>query len=153
MNRAEDAGKYWLESTLTGERGFLVDATNQESPKPIMPPAGDGAKIMVQLDRPREVRLKRFSEDGWRPVHTPHPLSEVAKADIAHHALRRLAFFLGDHKASRKELISMREGDRISFVRGGPAALDSTASMDIRQGLWNAIQDVLNGKGHKPGKK
>lgn len=146
---ASDAGKYWLESTATGERGFLVDASDSESPKPIMPPTVEGMKVMVQLDRPMEVRLKRYTEDSWRPLATAHPLSEVAKADIAHAALRRLAFFLGDHKESRKELISLKEGKRIAFVRGGPAALDATAERDVRQELWQAIKDVLDGKGHR----
>lgn len=154
--RHEKAGdeKYWLENGQTGDRGFLVDASDMDHPVPVMPPTAEGIKLMVQLDRPSEIRLKKYDPGKWNPVATAHPLSDLAKADIAHAALRRLAFFLGDHPYSRREIISFKEGERIAFIRRGPkGVIQDIRDDDVRAQLWSAIRDVLEGKGHRPTKK
>lgn len=132
--------KYWVEHVVNGSVGWMVDAEDYE--RPVMPPFA--GKSVVRLDRPNQVLTKPYHHGQWRPRATAHPLSEIAKAKIAHAALRELAFAMGDHVKGRLEFISiMPEEKRINYAKRGPVALDPAAADDVRQELWEAIFKVL----------
>lgn len=111
----------YYRSSADGQRAYIVRRNDEE---------------VLRLDRPGEEIIRKL-DSTWRPdaqtyLASPHQVAKVAfVADCA------LAAILGEHAASRREWINVKEQERIRFMKEGPDA------GNIRDKLFTAITKCL----------
>ena len=112
--------KYFRDAT-SGDLGYLIRA---------------GGKDVIRLDRPFEVILHPMT-GRWVPEHSHAQFSKFQVAIIAYEADRALLQAMGKYQEAKKEYASMREKDRIDWMKFGPK------EDDLRKDLFCAIIEVL----------
>ena len=109
--------RIYYRNTTTGEKGWLVSR--------------DGKQFM-QLNRPAEEILLPYRPTEWVPERDSRPLTRQQIAQVAFEADKKLCLFLGLHKESRRQWLSMTDEDRIEWCENGPLP-------DCESGLMRTI--------------
>lgn len=118
--------KLWYRDRKTGDRGFLVQVDGED---------------FIQLDRPMEVVRRKFRKDDWKEDQALRPMTRAQVAQIAFFADTALCRFLGLHKESRREWLSLKDEERQALIETG---IDSKNR--LRRRLWQAVMVALDGE-------
>ena len=78
----------------------------------------------IRKDRPMEDLCTPYSDTQWKPEEERRPLTEYQLARIAFAADKEVCTFLGLHERSRREWLSMQDGERSRWVQDGPSEED-----------------------------
>lgn len=103
---AEHERTYYSHMT-TGDLGWMVRREGRDC---------------IRLDRPAQEIVRVYKEDEWRPEREHRQLNRYQLVQIAFEADKKLCFFLGKHEVARKEWLSMRDEQRITWAQNGPGA-------------------------------
>jgi len=115
-------GRIWYRSTITGERGWLVE---------------EAGKRFIHPDRVGKVDLE-VCDTEWIPEQIRPKINRMQAAQVAWDADKVLRKWLGVAVGTRDEWMNMREADRILYAQRGPKDDDG-----IRHALFLAIMKAL----------
>lgn len=114
-----------VRSRLDGQLGEMVER--------------DGIKV-VKLDRPGEDLFRPYSPEGWITESEHRPLNPSQISRIAYEADRALRLASGHLSSQVKDWLSLKDEDRIKWIKDGPPESDSR-----RCDLYDAIIVTLGG--------
>ena len=114
--------EYYRHAT-TGDLGYVVTRDGKDCIK------------MERGTSPEEIR--DFVPAAWVREMQVFPMNRLQLVQIAFEADRKLCFYLGLHKESKREWRSMKEEVRIRWVEHGPEA------SKLRNHLFRSIMEAL----------
>ncbi|MDX2253275.1 MAG: hypothetical protein NW202_13400 [Nitrospira sp.] len=114
--------RVWFRSTKDGQLGYMVKRDGRDH---------------IRLDRPGEEIVKPFKADLWQPEHQVRKMAHAQTVQIAFEADRQLCKALGDFQRASKEWQSLKDEERIAWMRHGPKG------PRVRVELYRAIIDTL----------
>lgn len=95
----------YFRSTLDAQRAYLVRTVSGED--------------MLRLDRPGQEILRKL-DDTWKPDDQTYPITPHQAAKIAFIADCALCAVIGEPQLAKREWLSVKEQERIRFMREGP---------------------------------
>lgn len=116
------AERQYYRSTSDGNLGWLVRR--------------DG-KDRIRLDRPNQEIVKPFEQGKWIEEQEWKPFSRTQVSHFAWDCDIRLCKMLGLYQEAKREWLSLRDEERIEWMKSGPGP------GNLRAEIYAAIMDVL----------
>lgn len=114
--------KTWYRSTVTGDRGYLVEE--------------DGVQY-IDLDRPMEQVRRRYDAKEWMVDKDDRPLNVSQMAQIPFAADSALCRVLGYHHKHKGEWANLSDQQRIAWIQDGPET-------GVRRELYEAVMGAIS---------